>query len=100
MTIDDILKFLEQILALVNAFLCEFKRLHIWLVRFRILPVCVVIFSCWLVFDIWSFSKLHYELLNGAKSDSGIGFFLFTAVGLIQFSFMNIAKRHEDFVEK
>lgn len=86
---------LNQLFALFVAFLAEMKKLHVWLVRYRVLSIIVVFFSIWLTFDTWIFYKAHYNELKGVEGNTGVGLFLLTAVGLLKFAMDNVRKKHE-----
>jgi hypothetical protein len=85
----------QKALAFFCAFISELKKLHVWLVRYRVLAVGVVFFSVWLTHDTWTFYKMHFEKMTGFDGNTGVGLFLLTAVGLLKFALDNVAKKHE-----
>lgn len=73
----------------------EFKRLHIWLIKYRVLEVCVTAFSCYLTADAWIFFKEHYDDFKTLDQNSALAVFLLAYIGLIKFCLDSAGKKHE-----
>lgn len=78
-----------------SLFLKEFKRLHIWLIKYRVVGVGVTVFACWLCLDAWLFYKNHYLEFNSIDQNSGLGLLIMAYITLLKFGLNNITDKHE-----